>query len=578
MNISTMPPFSNYGSENGMNMQGVPTEEPPVQEVVPMEEPISDADTLDVAISLGFLRGIFMQEHNRMRDWQQHNGAELDAVKVVVIARNETNMMQADTFITSSPLEKPKPVGDWMNYTALFPLKGSHPPTKMVLPGLIRRDYSNSEFSTHGQFKRESIELLITLIFGNEAITLGRARLVVTGEEVRTKQSDLPIDISKDGILRSQKKSYFPMKRVDKLRSGKDGELAPVSFKYDRRRRKFQIETDAVLRVFYKVCPHDPLNAPPSYPSNMNMSAAGSVSGNQSQFTAARPSRRNFFGGGRSVRSNSPGPRSRSFDFSHPSQRGRPATQPPMTYPYQQSMGRRVNSSSSVYGATQAFNSMNSGNRRDFQNLAPPSSYPPGIQSSPSMPSMNAMNNMMNQMNPSQSRNPSSYGRSPSIPRSINGGSIGHHDGSGSISGRIGQPINAASSSSLSNYRSQSAPRHRYSGSSGFGSGYGSEQTSAYGGSPYGYGGGSGRSNGGMGSGNMVVRGPPSISGNNNSNAIPQYGGSSYGGGPRKMNFGDPSSMSQGFGSQGYGGRFGAGGGGYTSRSRSQSPYVTRNF
>lgn len=566
-----MPPFNEFSHNRAMTMHHGQSQAP---------------DTWDVTISIGFLRGIFMQESNKVRDWRQNNhGAELDAVKVVVIARNGTNSIQADDFITSAPLEKPKHINGWFNYTALFPLKGSNPPTKMTLPGLIRRDHTSSVYSSHGQYKRESVDLLITLIFGNEAITVGKAKIMVTGEEIRTKQSDVPIDISKDAIVRAQKKSNFPMKRMSNLPSGRKGEIGPVSFKYDRRRRKFQIETDAVLRVFYKVSPHDPYRTTNNGATNMN-NIALSVTGGQSFLSSVKPRRKKFFGGGRSVRSKSAGPRSRSSSddipttvgaYIDPVPRGRAPQAPPPSIPsppyHQRSIsggsingGRPISSHSISYGIPPS-PSMGASSRRGFQNSTQMMPYP----SIPSTPSMNQI----------QTRNPmnsvGSYGRSPTAPRSVMGvGSISGGGGSyygGSSSGRTGPP---GSISINHHHRSQSTPRMRYGSGGGGGGGYG-DQPSVYGGSSYGYGGGSvggsalsRRSGGGGGfSNNNYSGGPPS--------GGTAYGGSSYGGGaPRKMNAYDPNSMSQGFGSQGYG-RRGGGGGGH-SRSRSQSPYVSRHF
>lgn len=477
-------------------------------------------DALDVTISIGFLRGIFMHEANKMKDWQHH--AEFDSMKVVIIARNDSKMVQADGFITSSPLDKPKPVGDWMNFTALFPLKGSSPPSKMTLSGLIQRDHSSQEYSSHGQYTRESIELLITLIFGNEAITVGKARLLVTGEETRTKQSDLPIDITRDGIIKSQKKSQFPMKRMSSLPGGKRGELAPVSFKYDRRRRKFQIETDAVLRVFYKVSPHDPF-------SMNNNHVIPNVSSNLSgQGIFSSMSKSKLFGGGISRSNSSVGPRGGRVDvpstvggFSEgPRGRNRPPSQ----------MGRPPSSSSQMggYGGIPASMSMSGNSRQGYsqQQLIPQNRMP-----SP-MP--------MQRMPSTRSDN--------SNPRSMGGSYYG-----GASPGRTGPPMSV-------NGRAQSAPRMRYPAGGGF-----NDQQSVYGGSTYGYGGGG--SNLSRHGGSRRGNGNPSVNGGGQQ----QYGGSSYGGAPRKMHLDKDMTRGRGFNNQGYGGHSG-----HITRSRSQSPYTPR--
>jgi hypothetical protein len=517
-----MPPFDfSLGPNEMMNMNGHPMS--------------NEADRLDVTISIGFLRGVFMHENKKVRDWQQHD-TELDAVKVVVLARNEANQIQAKDFLTSAPLTKPKPVGEWMNYTALFPLKGSSTITKMTLPGLIQRDPSSDSFASHGSYKRESVDLLITLVFGNEAITIGKSRVVITGEELRTKQSDLPVEINRDAILRAQKKSYFPMRRMTSLHVGKGGDLSPMPFKFDRRRRKFQMETDAVLRVFFKVSPHDPYNN-----SNMSVSIPGNI------FSKSM-NRKRLFGNGsiRSrSRSNSVGPRNREVVPSTIgggfTELGSPSrfedTNPNIGQGFSNpSLGRQP----SNYGRS----NNDFGSSRQMQQQS-------SMDMHNSMPAMHSVRNMVR--------------RTPSNARPFDGQSP---DRAGPPGGTF-----AFGSRNQSSPRSQSAPRMRYSTGGGMG-----DQQRAYGGSAFGGGGGF---NGGGGSGASNLYGGSSFGGstvgmtgvsriggvgskgrgqNPYGDGQQAYGGSSYGGVPRKYN------INQGMGQ--YGGQY--------SRGRSQSPYITR--
>lgn len=217
-------------------------------------------DSMDVIISVGFLRGIIMQEQaKRGKDW--NSKADFDTVKIVISAIVPSTGFQAETFLSSGALESPKKVDENFRYNAVFPLKSRHSngaPTRIVLPGLIQKDKTAGQDEFQNQYKRQTVELLITLVFGNEAFTLGKTTLMVTGEEVKTKQTDLPIDTTKKPVLQLQKKSTFPMKRQNSISSNKKGQIAPQSFKYDRRRRKYQIESDAVLRTYMKCVPSDP--------------------------------------------------------------------------------------------------------------------------------------------------------------------------------------------------------------------------------------------------------------------------------------------------------------------------------
>lgn len=219
----------------------------------------SMAASLDVVISVGFVRSIVVTEAKRRKDW--NTNAELDSIKAVVTAMVPATGYQAEGFLSSGPLESPKKVGEIMKYNAIFPLKSRDSngvPTRITLPGLMQRDKNVDNEDFPSPYKRQTVELLITLVLGNEAITLGKTTLLVTGEEVKTKQSDLPIDTDKKSVIQLKKKSTFHMKRSSSISSNKQGEIAPTSFKYDRRRRKYQIEKDAVLRAYVKCVPHNP--------------------------------------------------------------------------------------------------------------------------------------------------------------------------------------------------------------------------------------------------------------------------------------------------------------------------------
>lgn len=310
------------------------------------------------------------------------------------------------------------------------------------------------------------------------------------------------------------------MKRMSSLPGGKQGELAPVSFKYDRRRRKFQIETDAVLRVFYKVSPHDPFSA-----SNNNVitgMAPNPSMGSQGGIFSSM-SKSKLFGGVISRSNSSLTPRRNRPDV--PSTVGGFSEGPRGRMGPPPHMGRPPSSSSQIapYGGIPASMSMGGNSRQNY------------------VPQQPMHQNRMPSPMPMQ-RMPSS--------RSDHSRSMGGSYYGGTSPGRTGPPTSV-------NGRAQSAPRMRLP------AGY-SDQGSVYGGSTYGYnnGGGSNLSRHGgsrRGSGNPNEKG----------GGHQHYGGSSYGGAPRKMHL--DKEMSRGYNNQGYGGSSG-----HRTRSRSQSPYTPR--
>lgn len=237
------------------------------------------ADSLDVIISVAFIRGIVMTELSKSgKDWNIQS--DLDLVKVVVSAVVPTTGHQIDGFLVSLPLDNPKMEGDISKYNAIFPLRTNDPATqtRLVIPGLIKREADSSDFDD-GQYKRQSIDLLLTLMFGSEAITLGKTTIVVTGEELKTKQFDLHVHTEKKAVNNVQKKVTFPMRRVNSLSSLKSGDIAPASFKLDRKKRKWHIEKDAVIRVFMKVVV--PSNQQHKHAFSVSQGCAGSVCGSR---------------------------------------------------------------------------------------------------------------------------------------------------------------------------------------------------------------------------------------------------------------------------------------------------------
>lgn len=237
-------------------------------------------DSLDVIISVAFIRGIVMTELSKSgKGWNIQS--ELDLIKVLVSAVLPSTGDQVDGVLVSVPLDNPKVEDDVSKYNAIFPLRTNDTVTltRLVIPGLIKKDTGES-YIDHDQYKRQSVELLLTLMFGSEAITLGKTTIIVTGEEFKTKQFDLHIQTDKKSVNNVQKKVTFPMRRVNSLSSLKSGDIAPASFKLDRKKRKWHVEKDAVMRVFMKVVQ---TNEQRNHAFSVNQGYTGAVCGSPSE-------------------------------------------------------------------------------------------------------------------------------------------------------------------------------------------------------------------------------------------------------------------------------------------------------
>ena len=215
---------------------------------------------LDVAISVGYLRGIIMEDNSKgaVKAWLSQKAEEkADAIKIVITGLIPDRDIQSKSQLTSAPLDNPKQLGTFSKFTAMFPLKGGAGPRSITIPGLIRPEHGGNTFE-EASYKRETVDLLITAVSGNESLSLGKVSILITGEEIRTRQHDLPVDTTRDSVLRLQKKYTSTLKTSTSITAGKQGEIAPSTFRYDRKKRKYQIEKDALLRVFVKVFPRSP--------------------------------------------------------------------------------------------------------------------------------------------------------------------------------------------------------------------------------------------------------------------------------------------------------------------------------
>lgn len=255
-----MPPYmrnnprDQYGYSRGVENQ------PPAAQPIggPPEE-----NLMDVTLSVGFLRGIIAQEsskHAARSGLYDSGGYKQEGVRAMVTAVVPEKSAIGGGNITSAPLEAAESVGRKKVYTAMFPLKGGKVSSSVTIPGLLKGVQRSSRNTPYGHrtVKPQPIDLLISLVLQNEKIYLGKATILATGEEVRTKQIDLPIDVSRDSIVRTLKKTSIG-KRAPSITADRHGDVAPTAFKYDTHRRKYKIETDALLRVFIKALPSNGL-------------------------------------------------------------------------------------------------------------------------------------------------------------------------------------------------------------------------------------------------------------------------------------------------------------------------------
>ncbi len=131
------------------------------------------------------------------------------------------------------------------------------------LSRLMKRDsfYSDGNGLSSG-FQPEDIELTIGLMRGSEMVTLGKAILIITGEENEELIIDLPVSTEKD-VVKNKKKDPPALKRTNSKIFSKGSKntvkvLKPLSFPSDKR-RKFHLTENAMIRLNVSVSPDDDL-------------------------------------------------------------------------------------------------------------------------------------------------------------------------------------------------------------------------------------------------------------------------------------------------------------------------------
>lgn len=219
-----------------------------------------EVNAMDVTLSLESLRGIIAQESSKhaVRGKVYGSAINQDEVRVMITVLAPEETSRGFQNITSEPLEVAETNGRTNAFTAMFPLNGNKMSSSITFAGLLQRGGMQNRNKSYGysRLKPQPIELLISIVYQIEQICLGKATIIATGEEIRTKQIDVPIDVAKDSILKSQKRSTGG-RNILSIAADRHGGVAGAAFKYDPTRRKYKIEKGASLRVYIKAVPVD---------------------------------------------------------------------------------------------------------------------------------------------------------------------------------------------------------------------------------------------------------------------------------------------------------------------------------
>ena len=216
---------------------------------------------MKVCIGIDIMEGLVL-ECNKSKNEQPLGIFPLNAV--ISCTKNVSCSRQIATHVPSLPLSIPSSSFSDKVHNFLVRWPADYDPrgdalSTFQLSRLMKRDafYSDGTGLSSG-FQPEEIELTVGIMRGSEMLTLGKATLVITGEENEELVIDLPINTEKD-IVKNKKKEPPPLKRTNSKIFGKVTKpnakiLKPLSFPSDKR-RKFHLTENAMIRLHVSVTP-----------------------------------------------------------------------------------------------------------------------------------------------------------------------------------------------------------------------------------------------------------------------------------------------------------------------------------
>jgi hypothetical protein len=234
---------------------------------------------MNVTVSVNLLEGLVMESKGRFVEHTRNHitsSNSLPVTAVVSFLKNVSSCQTIATHVPSLPIGAPSssegkkehnfmarwPVDFDPDGDALSTLKIS----RLMRKELVPIDHQNNELKLG--FVAEEIELIISLMQGSEMLTLGKANLVITGEETQEMVIDLPVQMTKRNHDKENKekirrrspspfrRSASPFRRNSTKQVPKSTKvLKPVSFSGDSKRR-YKLSEHAIIRVQVQVFPH----------------------------------------------------------------------------------------------------------------------------------------------------------------------------------------------------------------------------------------------------------------------------------------------------------------------------------
>lgn len=220
-----------------------------------------DFQMMDVQIGIDIMEGLVM-ECTKSKGESPLGPTQINAI--VSCNKNVSRSRQIATHVPSLPLSVPvASFGDKVHnflvrWPADFDPHGDALST-FKLSRLMKKDafYSDVPGLNTG-FVPDEIELSIGLMRGSEILTLGKTKLIITGNETDEMIIDLPISNEKE-VVKNKPRDPSPLKKTTSKVFGKSPKgsvktLKPLSFPADKS-RKFHLTDNAMIRLRVQLFP-----------------------------------------------------------------------------------------------------------------------------------------------------------------------------------------------------------------------------------------------------------------------------------------------------------------------------------
>jgi len=216
---------------------------------------------MDVQIGIDIMEGLVM-ECVKNKEESPLGSTQINAI--VSCNKNVSRSRQISTHVPSLPLSVPvASFGDKVHnflvrWPADFDPHGDALST-FKLSRLMKRDAFYSDIpGMYTGFVPDEIELAIGLMRGSEMLTLGKTKLIITGNETNEMIIDLPISNEKE-VVKNNQRDPSPLRRKSSKIFGNSPKgtvktLKPQSFSADKS-KKFHLTDNAMIRLRVQLFP-----------------------------------------------------------------------------------------------------------------------------------------------------------------------------------------------------------------------------------------------------------------------------------------------------------------------------------